>query len=231
MQAPQHIGIIMDGNRTWAKARGLVPEAGYSAGCLAIPAVAREAARLGVRALTLYTFSVENWQRPANEVAAIFDALVEMLDAEAQPLADAGIALRTVGDCRRLPGPLLDALARASACAPAAPRLTVCFALNYGGREDIFESVQRLLARVEAGEMRASDVRQEDLDAGLATSKLPPLDLIIRAAGQHRLSNFLLWQAAYAELAFDDLLWPDFDAGALARHVRDFGERNRSFGR
>jgi undecaprenyl diphosphate synthase len=228
---PQHIGIVMDGNRTWARARGLDPAAGYRPGCQAIPPVAREAARLGISALTLYTFSVENWQRPPREIEAIFASLLEMLASEAEALAEAGIALRAIGDAEKLPQPLREAFARAEALAPAAARTTVAFALNYGGREDIFKAMQRLMAKVEAGETKAADLTPHDLEAGLATSDLAPLDLIIRAAGQQRLSNFLLWQAAYAELAFDEVLWPDFTPAHLARHVAGFGERNRSFGR
>jgi undecaprenyl diphosphate synthase len=228
---PKHIGIVMDGNRTWARARGLDPAAGYRPGCQAIPPVAREAARLGISALTLYAFSVENWQRPAREIDAIFASLLDMLATEAEALADAGIALRAIGDAAKLPQALQQALARAEALAPANPRTTVAFALNYGGREDIFNAMQRLMIRIEAGETKAADLTQHDLEAGLSTRNLAPLDLIIRAAGQQRLSNFLLWQAAYAELAFDEVLWPDFTPAHLARHVAGFGQRNRSFGR
>lgn len=195
---PKHIGIIMDGNRTWATAQGLDAAAGYRAGCRAISSVVREAARQGVAAVTLYTFSVDNWQRPQQEIDAIFASLIDLLAAEAQPLADAGIALCAVGATRHLPAQLQDALAAAQALASREPRLRVAFALNYGGREDIFSAVQHLMREVEQGERAAADITAQHLEAQLATRTLPPLDLVIRTAGQLRLSNFLLWQAAYA---------------------------------
>jgi undecaprenyl diphosphate synthase len=228
---PRHIGIIMDGNRTWARARGMDPAEGYRAGCLAIPPVAREAARLGISALTLYTFSVDNWQRPKAEIEAIFTSLIGMLATVAQELAKDGIAIRTIGDLMPLPADLRDAFATAGHFAPPSPRTTLAFALNYGGREDIVQAMQGILAQVESGHKRAAEVTAADVEQHLSTSALAPLDLIIRTAGQQRLSNFLLWQAAYAELAFDELTWPEFTAADLQRHVDGFGVRNRSFGR
>jgi len=228
---PRHIGIIMDGNRTWARAQGLDAADGYHAGCLAIPPVAREAARLGVSALTLFTFSVDNWQRPQAEIDSIFAALTNMIASEARALAEDGIALCAIGALDGLPAGLQRAIAEANALAPAEPLTTVAFALDYGGREDILRAVQGVLAQVERGAKKAADFSANDLEAGLATGALAPLDLIIRTAGQQRLSNFLLWQAAYAELAFDDLMWPAFTAADLRRHVDGFGSRNRSFGR
>jgi len=228
---PRHIGIIMDGNRTWARALGLDPAEGYRAGCLAIPPVAREAARLGISALTLYTFSVDNWQRPKAEIDAIFTSLIGMLTTVAQELAADGIAIRTVGDLTPLPSDLRDAFATAEYFAPSTPRTTLAFALNYGGREDIVQAMRSILAEVESGHKRASAVTAADVEHHLSTSALAPLDLIIRTAGQQRLSNFLLWQAAYAELAFDERTWPEFTAADLQRHVDGFGARNRSFGR
>jgi undecaprenyl diphosphate synthase len=230
-QVPRHIGIVMDGNRTWARARGLPAAQGYRPGCQAIAPVAREAARQGVEALTLYTFSVENWERPPEEIEAIFAALIDMLATQASTLADEGIALRAIGAPGRLPENLRRAFADAESLAPKTPRTTIAFALNYGGREEIFRACQALMSKVESGQVRVSDFAQSDLEAELATSALPPLDLIIRAAGQQRLSNFLLWQAAYAELAFDPILWPDFAGSDLARHIECFKTRNRSFGR
>lgn len=228
---PRHIGIIMDGNRTWAKAQGLEAAAGYRAGCDAISTVAREAARQGISAVTFYTFSVDNWQRPKHEIDAIFASLIDLLAAEALPLADEGIAMCAIGATQQLPPQLQEAFAAAEAHAPHEPRLRLAFALNYGGREDIFSAVQHLMRQVEQGERAAADVTAQHLEACLATRALPPLDLIIRTAGQHRLSNFLLWQAAYAELLFVDTLWPDFDAEALVRCIEMYGQRNRTFGK
>jgi undecaprenyl diphosphate synthase len=228
---PAHIGIVMDGNRTWASARGLGPTEAYRAGCRSIASVVREAARREVRAITLYTFSVDNWQRPSHEVHAIFTALSELLTEEAQPLADAGVELCMLGVPRGLPEQLRSAFAAAAALAPTDPCLRVGFAVNYGGREDILAAVQQLAGEIERGQRTTASLTARDLETHLWTNALPPLDLIIRTAGQHRLSNFLLWQAAYAELLFVDTLWPDFGPEAFARCLESYGQRVRRFGR
>jgi undecaprenyl diphosphate synthase len=228
---PKHVGLIMDGNRTWASGRGLETTEGYRAGCRAIAELVREAARQGIEALTLYTFSVDNWKRPQHEIDAIFASLIDLLALEAKAFAEEGIAVCAIGATRQLPSALQESFANAEAMAPGAPRLRVAFALNYGGREDIFSAVQQLMRAVERGERSLDTLTARDLEALLATRMLPPLDLIIRTAGQHRLSDFLLWEAAYAELLFVDTLWPDFDAPAFAECIRKFGKRNRNFGK
>lgn len=230
-KAPKHIGLIMDGNRTWATRRGLETTEGYRAGCRAIAELVREAARQGIEALTLYTFSVDNWKRPQHEIDAIFASLIDLLALEAEAFAEEGIAICAIGATRQLPSPLQESFASAEAKAPQAPRLRVAFALNYGGREDIFSAVQQLMRAVERGERSLDTLTARDIEAQLATCMLPPLDLIIRTAGQHRLSDFLLWEAAYAEFLFVDTLWPDFDAPAFAECIRTFGKRNRNFGK
>lgn len=232
MQArPQHIGIIMDGNRTWAAARGLDVTEAYRAGCRSISSVVREAARQDIRAITLYTFSVDNWKRPEREIRAIFAALDELLTAEAQSLAAAGIAISTVGSPEGLPEHLQRAFSAAAALAPGEPCSRVAFALNYGGREDIFAAIQQLAGEIERGQRSTAELTTHDLETHLSTRALPAVDLIIRTAGQHRLSNFLLWQAAYAELLFVDTLWPDFGGEALTRCLDRYGQRVRRFGR
>lgn len=227
---PEHVGIVMDGNRTWASARGLGPIEAYRAGCRSISSVVREAARRDVRAVTLYTFSVDNWQRPNHEIQAIFDALCELIAAEAGPVAAAGIELRMLGVGDGLPGRLRNEFAAAAALAPSEPHLCVNFAINYGGREDIFAAVLQLANEIERGQRTTAGLTMRDLEAHLWTKALPPLDLVIRTAGKQRLSNFLLWQAAYAELLFVDTLWPDFGAEAFARCLESYERRVRSFG-
>jgi undecaprenyl diphosphate synthase len=228
---PQHIGIVMDGNRTWASTRGLDATEAYRAGCRSISSVVREAARRDIRAVTLYTFSVDNWQRPGHEIHAIFTALDEFLAAEAEPLAAAGVALCMLGISEGLPEQLLGAFAAATTLAPRDPCLRVGFAVNYGGRQDIFAAVQQLAGEVERGQRTTASLTARDLEIHLHTHTLPPLDLIIRTAGQHRLSNFLLWQAAYAELLFVDTLWPDFGAETFVSCLENYGRRVRRCGR
>ncbi len=220
---PRHVAIIMDGNGRWAQARGLPRVAGHREGAAAVRSVTRAARRLGLEALTLYAFSMQNWSRPADEVEALMLLLVEFLEKEQQELLDNAIRLNAIGDLARLPprvGERLAAVRRATAGGQA---MTLTLALSYGGREELVHAAQ-----VAAASGRPID--EAALAAGLWTAGLPELDLLVRTSGERRISNFLLWQAAYAELYFTDTHWPAFDERELLLAVADYQGRERRFG-
>ncbi len=220
---PRHVAIIMDGNGRWAQGRGLPRVAGHRQGAAAVRTVTRAARRLGLEALTLYAFSMQNWSRPADEVEALMLLLVEFLEKEQQELLDNGIRLNAIGDLGRLPasvGTRLEAVRRATA---GGAGMTLTLALSYGGREELVHA-----ARVAAA--RGGPIDEAAIEAGLWTHGLPELDLLVRTSGERRISNFLLWQAAYAELYFTDTHWPDFDERELFSAVADFQARQRRFG-
>jgi len=216
----------MDGNGRWAKARRLPRIAGHRRGAEAVRNVVRAAGDLGIEALTLYAFSSENWRRPDEEVADLKGLLHHYLTSELDELARNGVRLKIIGDYSRF-GPDLKALIESSVVRTATNEaLTLAIALNYGAQDEIVRAVRQLMI----DGVSAEDVSIDAISRRLYTSDLPPLDLMIRTSGERRLSNFLLWQAAYAELLFVDTLWPDFGADDLARAVADFEGRERRFG-
>jgi undecaprenyl diphosphate synthase len=220
---PRHLAIIMDGNGRWAEARGLPRVEGHRVGSESVRAVTRQARKLGLEALTLYAFSVQNWARPDDEVAALMQLLAEYLESERAEIMDNRIRFNTIGDIARLPGFVrerLDALTRESA---GNAGMVLTLALSYGGREEIVHA-----ARTAARAARVLD--ESSLDASLWTAGLPELDLLVRTSGEQRISNFLLWQAAYAELYFTEVLWPDFRELELLTAVAEFQTRQRRFG-
>ncbi len=220
---PRHVAIIMDGNGRWAEARGLPRVAGHREGAEAVRAVTRAARRLGIEALTLYAFSLQNWDRPADEVEALMVLLVDFLESERAEMMENGIRLHAIGDLARLPPPVrarLDAVMGATA---ANRGMVLTLALSYGGREELVQAARAAAAR--GGEIDAAAI-----EAGLWTRGLPELDLLVRTSGELRISNFLLWQAAYAELLFTPVLWPDFRDAALLQALADFQGRERRFG-
>ncbi|MEJ7730336.1 MAG: polyprenyl diphosphate synthase [Polyangiaceae bacterium] len=227
---PRHIGIIMDGNGRWAQQRGEPREAGHQAGSAAVRRIVRICRRLGLDALTLYAFSEQNWARPPGEVEALMGLLREYLLSEHDEILGNGIRLVAIGDLSRLPPPVrevLDPLRNASAHHSS---MTLALALSYGGREEIAAAARELAREAARGELDP-----ERIDADLLGARLPSLqvgepDLIIRTGGEQRLSNFLLYGAAYAELAFTDRLWPDFDEGDLFRAIASYQVRERRFG-
>jgi undecaprenyl diphosphate synthase len=222
---PRHVAIIMDGNGRWAESRGLPRLAGHREGSEAVRAVTREARRLGLQALTLYAFSAQNWARPPEEVAGLMQLLAEYLDSERAEIMDNAIRLNAIGELGRLPTFVrsrLDALMRESA---GNGGMTLTLALSYDAREDIAQAARRA-ARTAAG----AEFGAAEIDANLWTAGLPELDLLVRTSGERRISNFLLWQCAYAELAFSDVLWPDFREVELLEAIRDFQTRERRFG-
>ena len=220
----------MDGNGRWAAQRGLPREAGHRAGIEALRRVVRGAPDLGVRMLTVYAFSTENWRRPASEVSALMRLLVEFLESETPELAAEGVKLATIGDLSVLPQASQEALARALAKTAGGERLLLTLALNYGGRAEIVRAAKELVRVVQAGRVVLDDVDEAMFAKLLDTSGLPDPDLLVRASGEERVSNFLLWQLAYTELWVTDTLWPDFGVEHLQQALLAFAGRDRRYG-
>jgi len=222
----RHVAIIMDGNGRWAKARHLPRVAGHKRGAEAVRATVRAAAEMGVEALTLYAFSSENWRRPEDEVNDLKGLLRHYLTNELDEFDRNDIRLKIIGDYERFGPDIVAMLQDAITRTADNRRMTLVIALNYGAQDEIVRAVRRLVAEG----VTADAVSEAAIDAHLDTSDLPPLDLLIRTSGERRLSNFLLWQAAYAELLFVDTLWPDFGANDLADALSDFSRRERRYG-
>jgi undecaprenyl diphosphate synthase len=228
---PRHIAIVMDGNGRWAEGRGLPRVAGHRAGSESVRSVAREARRIGVRALTLYAFSAQNWERPPEEVSALMDLLREFLLSERAELIDNQIRLCAVGQVEKLPPHVADPLAELIEATRSQSEMVLTLALSYGSREELAQAARALAAEVAEGRRAPEAIDEPALHGKLWTRDLPDLDLLLRTGGERRLSNFLLWQAAYAELAFVDVAWPDFREVDLLQAVVDFQKRERRFGR
>jgi len=220
----------MDGNGRWAAKRGLPRVAGHRAGAEAVRATLKAAVKAGVEVLTLYAFSSENWRRSEEEVSDLKGLLGYYLERELEELNRQGVRLLLIGDHAAFGPQLVERLERAVDRTAKNDRLTLVVALNYGSRSEIAGAARKLAAKVQAGELDLAEIDEERLGAELATRDLPELDLMIRTSGEERLSNFLLWQAAYAELVFVDTLWPDFDEAALNVALKEFAGRQRRFG-
>ncbi len=227
---PGHVAIIMDGNGRWAKARRLPRLAGHRAGVEAVRRVVRAAPRLGIHTLTLYAFSSENWRRPAEEVSDLMTLLRHHLLAELEELDENGARLSLIGNWRALKPDVVERLENALHSTRHNDRFRLVVALNYGARDELTRAFQALAGRVAAGEIAPQAITPELVDATLDTAGLPPVDLIIRTSGEQRLSNFLLWQAAYAELWYTPVLWPDFDEEVLREASHAFAGRQRRYG-
>lgn len=227
---PRHVAIIMDGNGRWAKKRFLPRIAGHRQGVEAVRRVSRAARNLGIEVLTLYAFSSENWRRPDEEVRDLMGLLRHFLASELDELVSEGVRLRVIGDWRSLASDLVSMIDAAVARTADNPGPTLVIALNYGSQAEIVAATRRLATEVAEGKLAPEAINATRFEAALETADLPPLDLLIRTSGEHRLSNFLLWQAAYAELMFVETLWPDFDEKALAAAIDSFGRRERRFG-
>ncbi len=230
LPVPRHVAIIMDGNGRWAKKRRLPRFAGHKQGIAAVNRTVRAAGDLGVEVLTLYAFSSENWRRPAAEIADLMGLLRHYIRAELDELAREGVRLRIIGDYRKLEPDLVALLDHAIERTAGNDRLTLAIALNYGAQDELLRVTRRLMREARAGEFDPDALDDAAFEARLDTSGLPRLDLLIRTSGEQRLSNFLLWQAAYAELVFVDTLWPDFDRAHLAAAIAVFGQRERRYG-
>ncbi|SMF43595.1 undecaprenyl diphosphate synthase [Alteromonadaceae bacterium Bs31] len=226
----KHVAIIMDGNNRWAKLQGRQGIAGHKAGVERIRDVLRACQDQGVEALTLFAFSSENWRRPPKEVEALMGLFYAYLKKEARKLAEENVSLRVIGSRKRFSKKLLRAIEEAEAIA-CSGEATLVIAADYGGCWDIAQSAQKLAQKVALGELAPADISEDMLSQHISTADLPPLDLLIRTGGEQRISNFLLWQAAYAELYFSELLWPEFDASALRAAVDDYYRRQRRFGK
>ena len=228
---PRHVGIIMDGNGRWARARGLPREEGHEKGADSVRTVVRAARKAGIEALTLFAFSSQNWDRPPEEVFHLMELLRRYLVQERAEILDNGIRLVTVGETDRLPsivrGPLLELMA-----ASAGNRdMMLCLALSYGGRETITKAVREMCKASVAGRLDPADISVETVESYLDSARiLPPLELLVRTSGEHRISNFFLWETAYAELHFTEKMWPEFEREDLMVALHDFASRERRFG-
>ena len=227
---PRHVAIIMDGTGRWAAKRGLPRVAGHRAGAEAVRKILKAAVKEGVEVLTIYAFSSENWRRSEAEVSDLKGLLGYYLERELDELFRQGVRLKLIGDPEAFGPQLLERLQRAVERTAENDRLTLVVALNYGGRSEIAAAARKLASRAVAGELDAEQIDEASLGAELMTSDLPELDLMIRTSGEKRLSNFLLWQAAYAELIFVDTLWPDFDEAAFRAAIEEYAGRQRRFG-
>ena len=230
-RVPRHIAIVMDGNGRWAKARFQPRSFGHNAGRKAVRDVIEGCVRQGVEALTLFAFSSENWQRPEDEVSALMGLFLRALDKEVDELHAQGVRLRFVGELAGFSEELRQRMERAMARTADNTRLQLNIAVNYGGRWDIVQAARQAALAIGRGELTAEALDEATLGRFMSLAELPPLDLFIRTGGEQRISNFLLWQAAYAELYFTDTLWPDFDQACLARAIDDYARRERRYGR
>jgi undecaprenyl diphosphate synthase len=230
-QLPRHVAIIMDGNGRWAQRRGLPRVEGHRRGAVAVRDVVRAAREIGLPAITLYAFSAQNWERPPEEVATLMQLLRDYVVDERDEIMENGIRLVAIGDIDRLPdfvkGPL-DALMAESS---GNRGMTLTLALSYGGRESLVAAAQKLARDVARGALAPGEITEQHLAGALQTNGLPQLDLLVRTSGEERLSNFLLWEAAYAELYFTETYWPDFGKEELYRALESFRGRERRFGR
>jgi undecaprenyl diphosphate synthase len=229
-RAPRHVAIIMDGNGRWAKQRGLPRAAGHRAGAEAVRRALQAAADQGVEVLTIYAFSSENWRRSTEEIADLTALMRFYLERELKTLEKERVRLRLIGDYSAFGGELVERLEQAVERTAGNTRLTLVIALNYGSRAEIAGAARKLAAKAAGGELDPAAIDENAIGAELQTADLPELDLLIRTSGEVRLSNFLLWQAAYAELLFVDTLWPDFGEQDFADALNTFAARNRRFG-
>lgn len=230
MAVPAHVAIIMDGNGRWAKARGLPRTAGHKAGMNALHDTVRNASELGIRYLTLYAFSSENWSRPAAEVSDLLGLLKIFIRRDLAELHRSNVEVRIIGDRKNLKADILKLLEDAEKLTRGNSKMTLTIAFNYGARDEIVRAARALVSDVQAGRLSLEDIGQGALTARLDTAGVPDPDLVIRTSGEVRLSNFLMWQAAYAELVFMPCFWPDFDKTSLIEAVSEYERRDRRFG-
>ncbi len=224
---PRHIAIIMDGNGRWAARRGLPRSEGHKAGAAAVRDIVTHCRRLGIGYLTLYAFSSENWNRPKNEIAALFRLLLEFLNVETPLMVENDIRLNVIGDITALPAPQRAALRHSMSRTGKGRQMVLNLAINYGGRTEIARAVKNILL----ANLTADDITEQSISDHLYTAGQPDPDLLIRTSGELRLSNFLLYQCAYSELYFTETLWPDFDSNELGRALNAYAARSRRFGR
>lgn len=230
-KVPQHIAIIMDGNGRWAQLRGKTRVAGHKSGVESVRNCVTSARKKGVKALTLFAFSSENWQRPAKEVSVLMDLFMYVLTREVKRLHKNDICFKVIGDVSRFSEKLRRKIADAEALTANNSAMVLSVAANYGGRWDITEAAKKLAIKVQQQEISVDDITESALNQGTCLADLPDLDLLIRTGGDYRISNFLLWQAAYAEFYFTDTLWPDFNEDEFGKALEVFIQRERRFGK
>lgn len=226
---PAHIAIIMDGNGRWAKQRGQVRSMGHQAGAETVHIIAEEAARLGVKYLTLYTFSTENWNRPADEVSALMALLMDSIEEET--FMKNNISFRIIGDTDKLPTDVLKRLNQCIERTSVNTGMCLTLALSYSSKWELTDAVKKIATKVADGTIQVTDINEETIDKHLSTEYMPDPDLMIRTGGEIRLSNYLLWQCAYSELYFCDTFWPDFKEEELHKAICDYQKRERRFGK
>jgi undecaprenyl diphosphate synthase len=230
VDAPVHVAVIMDGNGRWAAARGLPRGEGHRRGVEALRRTVRAAGDLGVKVLTLYSFSAENWSRPAAEINDLMGLMKRFVRSDLADLNDNGVRVRIIGDREGLDAEILALLQEAEELTRGNDKFTLVVAFNYGGRQEIARAARSLAVAAQAGSLDPAAIDAAALEARLDTAGLPDPDLVIRTSGEQRLSNFLLWQAAYAELVFLPIHWPEFDRAALEDAIREYRRRERRFG-
>ncbi|WP_294351810.1 isoprenyl transferase [uncultured Clostridium sp.] len=227
---PKHIAIIMDGNGRWAKAKNLPRSMGHKAGVETIRRIIKEADKLGVKYMTFYAFSTENWKRPKDEVDALMKLLVQYLRQELEELHRNSVVIRVLGDISRLPDECVKEIERSKEKTKNNTGIVMNFALNYGGRDEIIRATKFIAESVKKGELNPEDITKEVIESYLYTHDMPDPDIIIRPSGEQRLSNFLLWQCAYSEFWYSNINWPDFKEKDLRKAIFDFQNRERRFG-
>ena len=227
---PQHIAIIMDGNGRWARQRGKERYEGHIAGVEPVRAVVRAAARTGVKWLTLYAFSTENWGRPAAEVEAIMELFCKTVMGEAKELAEQGVRVKIMGERTRFSERVLDMIDYIENTTAEAERLTLVLAFNYSSRREMVLGIRDIATQIANGTLKVEDIDEATVSQSLMTAQMPDPDMIIRTSGECRLSNFLLWQASYAEFYFPEVLWPDFDEKEFDRALEVYAQRDRRYG-
>ena len=227
---PVHVAIIMDGNGRWAKAKGLPRAAGHAQGAEAVRRAVKAASDLGIQYLTLYGFSLENWKRPAKEIADLMGLLRLYLRKEIPELHREGVRIRFIGDRSMLAADIISLIEMSEQKTRANTKLDLVIALSYGSRQEITAAVRQLVEDVAAGEISADAIDENALEGRLYTADMPDPDLIVRTSGEQRISNFLLWQSAYAEFVFTDVLWPDFSREKLEDSIEEFSRRERRYG-
>ena len=227
---PQHIAIILDGNGRWAKKRGLPRTAGHQEGAMNVREITKLCANIGIKALTVYAFSTENWKRPDEEVKFLMKLPIKFFNEFAPELVENNIRLKVIGNVEELPTDLQQKVLEISELTKNNTKMTLTIALNYGSQDEIKQAVQAIATEVKNDQLNVEDINEDVIDQHLMTSDLPPLDLMIRTSGELRISNYLLWQLAYAELYFTSIAWPDFKEEQLYEALLDYQKRNRRFG-
>ena len=228
---PQHVAIIMDGNGRWAKKKGKIRTVGHKAGVKAVRAAVSYALKNGVKVLTLFAFSSENWNRPSEEISVLMELFKMVLGSEVKKLHKNNVRLNIIGDTSRFDSKLVSRISEAQTLTEKNDSLVLNIAANYGGRWDIVNAAKELIKQVQKGQINVADIDEDTFTRYTCTANLPSVDLLIRTGGEQRVSNFLLWQIAYAELYFSEDFWPDFNEAVFQAAVDAFNERNRRFGK